>query len=187
MDTLSPTEEPHLPQTDAQLLAVVRGGDRGAFHELYRRHASVLIRYAWRLADDSADAEDLVQEVFATAWTKRRTITIVGDSLLPWLLVTCRNHGANLVRKKARTRTVPIDTDAADLAQPTNVEDFDELRWVRTELAELSPLDQQICQLCFVGGIPYKTAAVQLGISANGVAKRVERIRKQLRAARATD
>jgi RNA polymerase sigma factor (sigma-70 family) len=169
--------------SDRQLLASLRSGSSSDFRELYRRHASAVLRYAWRLADDSSDAEDLVQEVFATAWAKRRTITIVGDSLLPWLLVTCRNHGANLVRKKSRTRTVPIADDETTSA----TSDDDDLRWIRHEIDSMSPIDQRVCRLCLVEGVPYREAAEQLGVTANGVAKRVERIRKHLRSVRAGD
>ena len=169
---------------DRQLLAALRTGDRTSFHSLYRRHVRAVLRYAWRLTDDSSDAEDLVQEVFATLWAKRRDITIVGESMLPWLLVTCRNHGANLIRKKARTRTVPI---AVDEEAPAPDEASDDLRWIRDEINALSPLDQRICQLCLFEGVPYKEAAERLGITANGVAKRVERMRKRLRSVRETD
>jgi RNA polymerase sigma factor (sigma-70 family) len=170
--------------SDRQLLTSLRSGSSTDFHELYLRHASAVLRYAWRLADDSSDAEDLVQEVFATAWAKRRTITIAGDSLLPWLLVTCRNHGANLVRKKSRTRTVPIADDETTSATSN---DGNDLRWIRHEIDSLSPTDQRICQLCLLEGVPYREAAEQLGFTANGVAKRVERIRKHLRSVRTGD
>ena len=170
--------------TDRALLASLRSGNSADFHELYRRHASAVLRYAWRLAADSSDAEDLVQEVFATAWAKRRTIVLVSDSMLPWLLVTCRNHGANLVRKKSRTRTVPLpETETASEAST----DADDLRWIRDEIESLSPIDQRICQLCLLEGVPYREAAEQLGFTANGVAKHVERIRKHLSSLRTSD
>jgi RNA polymerase sigma factor (sigma-70 family) len=169
---------------DGTLVLSLRAGDRPSFLALYRRHAATILRYAWRLADDSGDAEDLVQEVFATLWAKRRTITLAGDSLLPWLLVTCRNHGANLVRKKAKTRTVALSEDRVDAPQSDAVDD---LRWIHDEIDSLGPLDQRICQLCLLEGVPYRQAAAQLGITANGVAKRVERIRKHLRAVRETN
>ena len=170
--------------SDRQLLLSVQAGDRTSFHDLYRRHASAVLRYAWRLADDSSDAEDLVQEVFATLWAKRRGVALPGESVLPWLLVTCRNHGANLVRKKARTRTVAMGDDEA-YATPSDA--ADDLRWIHDEIDSLGPLDQQICRLCLLEGVPYREAADELGITANGVAKRVERIRRRLLAARQTN
>ena len=104
--------------------------------------------------------------------------------MLPWLLVTCRNHGANLVRKKSRTRTVPLPENETAFEASA---DADDLRWIRDVIESLSPTDQRICQLCLLEDVPYREAAEQLGFTANGVAKRVERIRKHLSSLRTSD
>src|SRR4030088_3379215 len=50
--------------SDTELLARLRAGENAAFGELYRRHAGVVRRSAFRLVRDGADADDLTAEAF---------------------------------------------------------------------------------------------------------------------------
>ena len=47
-----------------------RQGDLGAFEELYRAHAGKLFSVACRMLGNTADAEDLLQEIFLSAHRK---------------------------------------------------------------------------------------------------------------------
>ena len=80
------SEGPVDGEFDVFLVERVRRGDRAAFEALFRRHGPVVLRYAWALAASAAEAEDLVQETFITCWSKRRSLQVAEDSLLPWLL-----------------------------------------------------------------------------------------------------
>ena len=58
---------------DADLLAGVADGDRGALEELYRRHAPWLYLRLGRRCADSTMVEEAVQDTFVTVWNKART------------------------------------------------------------------------------------------------------------------
>ena len=51
-------------ETDAELMAGVRGGDRAAFTSLVERHKDGVVNYLARLTGDRDRAEDLAQETF---------------------------------------------------------------------------------------------------------------------------
>ena len=53
------------PPSDTELVSRMRGGDNGAYGELYRRHAHAVRRYARHCCLDPATADDLTDEVFA--------------------------------------------------------------------------------------------------------------------------
>jgi RNA polymerase sigma-70 factor (ECF subfamily) len=171
--------------SDLSLLASLRGGDSASFHEMYRRHAPAVLRYAWRLVSDSYEAEELVQETFITFWAKRRSIDVPGASVLPWLLVTCRNHGANAQRRRTRNQADEIDADV--ISSNSDQSPSDTLHWVLKAIEAMNPVDQQMCRMCLIEGVPYREAATQLGTTTGTVAKRIERIRKHLRAVRAAN
>src|SRR5690606_33780228 len=125
-------------------------------------------------------AEDVTQDVFITAWDKIRRISIVDESVLPWLLVTARFTALNARRsvRKAHARHDQLD---ADLPGGTTVEDEVEAGLVRAEIDKavttLSPTDRRLYELCVVGDHTYELAARELGVSHAAVRNRVSRLR----------
>jgi RNA polymerase sigma-70 factor (ECF subfamily) len=66
------------------IVARARGGDVGAFEELYRRHAGRVYALCLRMTRNTADAEDMTQEVFVRTWQKLGSFR--GDSAFStWL------------------------------------------------------------------------------------------------------
>ncbi len=174
--------------TDADLLRRLSGGDHRALSIVFDRHAAAVTRYAWAIAPSRMDVEEIVQDTFVTAWRKAPEIAIPEASLLPWLLVTCRNLALNVVRKAARNQADELDENSS------NTSDFmrghhhaeaarDELRWVLDEIERLEPIDRRVCELCLVDGVPYVEAAQLLGLSVGAVKQRVSRSRARLKKA----
>jgi RNA polymerase sigma-70 factor (ECF subfamily) len=163
---------------DVILVERVRGGDRAAFEALFRRHASIVLRYAWALAADAGAAEDLVQETFVTCWSKRRSLQVADESLLPWLLTVCKNHARNRARKRLRERTTSLDAEREIPAPVT-----DDLIWVRDALDELPADDRRVIELCLIEGYSYKQAAAALDATESAVGKRLQRARMRMREA----
>jgi RNA polymerase sigma-70 factor (ECF subfamily) len=88
-----------------------RRGDLAAFEELYRTHSGRLFSVACRMVGNTADAEDLLQEIFLTAHRKLEGFR--GDSSLgTWLYRLATNHCLDFLRSRA-TRAGQI-TDALD-------------------------------------------------------------------------
>ncbi|MEX1120496.1 MAG: sigma factor, partial [Balneolales bacterium] len=54
-------------------LELIRKGDERAFERLFKQYYFPLTRFAWRLIDSKAIAEELVQDLFADIWEERET------------------------------------------------------------------------------------------------------------------
>lgn len=161
---------------DVALVAAVASGSSDALADLFSRHSDAVARYAWAFAPDEGAVQDLVQETFITLWSKSADIRLVGTSALPWLLVTCRNHGRNHRKKLARRAEVSLlEADGMEAAPAP------ELRWVMDIISALPETDRRVCQLCLVDGLSYKAAASELGVSVAWVGKRLQRARVRLR------
>lgn len=179
--------------TDADLLRRLGDGDERALSIVFDRHATAVTRYAWALAPSRMDVEEIVQDTFVTVWRRAPEITIPDVSLLPWLLVTCRNLALNVARKGARNQADALpDESSTDLLALRGVhrdaeEARDRLRWVLDEIDRLEPIDRRVCELCLVDGLPYVEAAGVLGISVGAVKQRVSRSRARLRKAVTVD
>ena len=175
--------------TDAELLQRLASGDQRALSVAFDRHAAAVTRYAWAIAPSRMDVEEIVQDTFLTLWRKAADIMLAETSMLPWLLVTCRNFGMNAGRKAARSRAEQFDDDApqrgADVVREHHDAEAarDDLRWVLDEIERLEPIDRQVCELCLVEGLPYAEAAEQLDLSVGAVKQRVSRSRARLKKA----
>jgi RNA polymerase sigma-70 factor (ECF subfamily) len=84
---------------DAALVARCRAGDLNAFSEVYRLHATRLYNLAYRMVGREA-AEDLVQDMFLTAFRKLETFK--GEAALgTWLYRLGMNVCLDRLRSKA--------------------------------------------------------------------------------------
>jgi RNA polymerase sigma factor (sigma-70 family) len=165
--------------SDADLLALSAGGSDAAFADLFDRHYTPVFRYARRILGNETDAADAAQTTFITAWGKIRSVRLVGDSALPWLLSTCRFVVLNQLRAQKRRGEVEL-TDA--VATVTGTPEDPKVAWAIDEIGHLGEIDRRACELTLVSGLSYREAAERLGTTAGAVAKRVERSRSRLKA-----
>lgn len=157
-----------------ELSAVViaaRGGDRGAFAELYRRfhravHGVVLARVRY------ADAADLVQDVFAAALERLPQLGEVA-AFPGWLLAIARNRAIDHLRGQR-----PTD-ELSDL--PVEASRSAEVAQVLAALRALPEAYQETLVLRLVEGLSGPEIAEQTGLSPGSVRVNLHRGMKLLR------
>ncbi|MGK9148326.1 RNA polymerase sigma factor [Plantibacter flavus] len=159
----------HTTTSDSELLRAAAGDDQAAFAAIFDRHAPAVGRYAWAFVSSLDEVQELVQETFITAWNKRTGIRVVDTSVLPWLLVTCRNHALNHRRRRARHGADELP-DIATL-RPDHDIARERLAVVLAEIEALPDLDRLVCELCLIEGRSYREAATLVGASVGSVAK----------------
>ncbi|WP_175472079.1 MULTISPECIES: RNA polymerase sigma factor [unclassified Curtobacterium] len=174
---------------DGELIAAIARGDAAAYTTLLDRHSRAVFRYAWGLADERSDVDDIVQETFLVAWRRRKDVRIVGSSALPWLLTSARYVAMNTNRRRRAVGFDEVDeTTGASEAwyrQVAHAEAVQQLRWVRDEIAALDSPDRELCELCLLQDRSYDEAAAVLGLSTSNARKRIQRTRARLRVSRA--
>lgn len=110
-----------VPPADLALVADVRGGQRDAFAELYRRYYGPALRFALSLTGgDEAQAQDVVAEAFARVL--RATAQGGGSTVAfwPYLLAAIRREYLAELRRSGR---VDLVDDADELDSPAPAED----------------------------------------------------------------
>ncbi|MFJ7590867.1 sigma-70 family RNA polymerase sigma factor [Streptomyces sp. NPDC097617] len=95
-----------LPPSDGDLIARMRGGDDGAYEELFRRHADSVRRYARSCCRDGHTAEDLTAEVFARTLQAVRGGAGPDQSVRAYLLTTVRRVAAAWAKTAKREHLV---------------------------------------------------------------------------------
>ncbi len=105
---------------EAALVARCATGEAEAFKELYDAHATRLYNLAYRMAGTSAEAEELLQEIFLQAF--RKLSTYKGESALgTWLyrlgMNLCLDHLRSRQGKMDRA-TVGLEEDRGEAVRP---------------------------------------------------------------------
>jgi RNA polymerase sigma-70 factor (ECF subfamily) len=158
--------------TVAELVVAAQGGSRAAFTGLYERFHRVV--HALALARVPAcDAGDVVQDVFADAWSKlarlREPAAFAG-----WIVTMARNRAIDAARRRR-----PVD-EPADLAidPPPRVEAAAALRAIR----ELPDTYRETLIMRLVEGLTGPEIAEHTGMSAGSVRVHLHRGMTLLRA-----
>ncbi|MBK8975017.1 MAG: sigma-70 family RNA polymerase sigma factor [Planctomycetes bacterium] len=178
---------------ESDLLARLRAGDDAAFAELVETHAGRLLALARRIVRSEADAEDVVQEAFLSAF-KALSRFDGRSSLSTWLHRITVNAALMRQRRKAARPEAPIDTllpqfeDGRHAAHPIPlavVTDGEGERIERQEafwhaMARLPQDFRDVIELRDIQGLDSKSAARELGISDALVRQRLHRARQAL-------
>jgi RNA polymerase sigma-70 factor (ECF subfamily) len=155
--------------------------DNQWFEALFVRHGNDVLAYARRRAPD--EAEDLVSEVFLTAWRNRDQIP---DPALPWLYRTASHQLLHLRRSGARRAALSTRVKGlATLASPDHSDRIasrlDDSRLITKVLARLAPKDAELLRLWAWEQLPTSDIAYVLGTSEAAVRVRLHRARRRAR------
>jgi RNA polymerase sigma-70 factor (ECF subfamily) len=158
--------------SDQTLLASISSGNETAFRCLFDRYRGRIYTYALRLSEDTAMADEVVQDVFLKVWLKRKTLPEV-ENFSAWLYAIARNRMFDMMKQQARemqTRETALQKEApgANNAELSLLEKEQQLL-LREALAKLSPRQQLIYNLSRNRGMKHEEIAHTLNISRNTV------------------
>jgi RNA polymerase sigma-70 factor (ECF subfamily) len=101
---------------DEQLMLAYRGGDAGAFDELYRRHKGGLFRFVLRSVRERSLAEELYQEIWMRAIEARGRYEPQAK-FTTWLYTIAHNRLVDHWRKKG-LQVVSLETESEFSGNP---------------------------------------------------------------------
>jgi RNA polymerase sigma-70 factor (ECF subfamily) len=173
-----------LSHEDTQIVENVRAGDIEAFRALYLRTYDPLVGFATALVSSRADAEEAVQDVFASLW-ERRTLWSPSRSVAAYLFAAVRNRMAKLRAHGAVVSNAEHDADvvtARSAGQSPEAPDLaaeaEELRRaVARAVAELPERRRFALMLRFGQGMSYAEVGDVLGVSEHAATLLVARAR----------
>jgi len=182
--SLSTTER---AQRDRELMARVKAGDETALSDLYDRFSGTLNALALRVLRDTADAEEVVQEVFLHAWNRASTYDPKRSSVSTWLVLVTRSRSID----RLRTRQVVDRTHDQVRHQKklhesprasADVQKMDRRRRIDAALAGLPDEQRRVLELAYFGGMTQREIAEQTAIPLGTVKTRTLLAMKKLRA-----
>jgi RNA polymerase sigma-70 factor (ECF subfamily) len=109
-------------QTDADIMLRVKAGDQSAFEYLVQKYRRPMVSFMYRMARNSAAAEDLAQEVFLRIYRSRETYE-ASAKFTTWLYRIATNLAVNHARDSRHERPeVQVSLDEPDDDTGTTLE-----------------------------------------------------------------
>ena len=163
---------------DVTVLHRIAGGELAALEDLYDRYKTMAYSIAYRITNDTALAEDVVQDAFLGAWRNAERYVEGRGSVKTWLLSIVHHRAIDAIRRRRPTTELP-ELDAA-LPDTLTVPDI----WaevsgnldaatVRQALVALSDVQREALELAYFDGLTQQEIAERTGTPLGTVKSRV--------------
>jgi len=116
-------------RADVSLIDRVVARDPTAIAELYDRHSRLLFGLILRIVQERGEAEDVLQEVFLSVWTRASTYRPAAGPPIAWLVGIARNRAID------RLRAIGVRVHAVEAAHSPAAADSPESQVERGEVS----------------------------------------------------
>ena len=181
---------------ETDLIRRLKAGDEGALATIFDLYSARLYNVAHKILGDMADSEEVIQDVFWTAYRKAQSFR--GSSQLStWLYRLTVNAALGKIRRSKRKKEVEYEeylpkfqADGHHLVRPV-IDWSDTLeekyakhevqRLLKDALEQLKPIDKSIIILGDIEGMSDKEIAAIVELTVSAVKTRLHRARLFLR------
>jgi RNA polymerase sigma-70 factor, ECF subfamily len=169
---------------DVALMARLVARDATAIGELYDRHCRVLYGLILRILKQHGEAEEVLQEVFMSAWTRADSFDATVGAPIAWLLRIARNRAldrlrANAVRVRAVESAPPANREAD--TPETHTAARQQQAAVRRALDTLPADQRELIEQAYFLGLTQSELAARHGLPLGTVKTRVRTAMSSLR------
>ena len=171
-------------EAENQYISQAQKGDKEAFGSLYDHYLPKIYRYVLFKVSRTEEAEDLVHEVFLSAWQNIGGYKERGFPFSSWLYQIARNAVIDFYRTSKKN--VQIEMVSEDLLKinPAGPEIMDinlEIGRLKGAIKFLKPEYQDVLIMRFIEELPHEEVAATLGKSQGAVRIIQHRALKELK------
>ena len=172
---------------DLSAVALMARQEAAGLEALYDRYSTAVYSLALRIVRDTADAEDVAQEVFAQAWTQAARYDTARGAVPAWLLMMARSRALDrLRRRRAALKPGPADDALADIPDPapsveTSAAADEQARTARAALAGLPATERAALELAYFEGLTHVEIAARTATPLGTVKTRIRMALRRVR------
>ena len=168
---------------DAGLAAAFAGGSDAVLRTLYDRYGTLVYRIALGLLHSPAEAEEVTQATFVSAWRGRHTFHPTSGSLAAWLVGIARNRSIDRLRVFERDRLVrsAVESHADSPAPPSVTDRIVDRMVVADELGRLPEAQRRVLELAFFDDLTHTQISTLTGMPLGTVKSNLRRGLQRLR------
>ena len=164
--------------SDERLVAQTRAGNQAAFEVIVARYQARLLAFCTRIVGSREDAEDVLQEVFAAAFS-----ALLADdreiNLRPWLYRIARNRSLNHLRRHSAIGVDSMDIHYAEMGISTGEKVFkrEDFKMLIEDIGLLPETQRTALLLREMDGMPYEQIAIAMDTTVPSVKSLLVRAR----------
>lgn len=172
--------------TDEELARAVQAGNPDMFGPLVERYQDKLLRYGRKFLSTPQDIEDIVQDVFVSAYQNMQSFD-TSQRFSPWIYRIAHNAFVNGLRKKSRNPLEYVDFDtflAHQVYDDPAVREREQKEIEKMLEKSLEALDykyREVLVLYYLEEMSYKDIAEILQVPQGTVGIRLKRAKEVLR------
>ena len=166
------------------IIARARRGDADAFEQLVAAYRDQVFRLALRMCGSEADADEVAQEAFLSAW--KGLPNFRGDSQFSTWLYQLTSHAAIDLMRREKRQIAAEDITGVSAPDPApgpqqQAERSEQRQAVRDAIMQLTPEYRQIVVLRFLQELSYEEIGAVLKLPSGTVKSRLNRAKAQLK------
>ena len=174
----SPARQGTGSPTDEDLLAAAAQGAHDAIAQLYDRYQGLMYGLATRITNDSALAQDVVQDAFVGIWRNAARFSASRASARTWILSITHHRAIDALRRRRPAVELP-DPDMPPppaMVMPDiwgEVEGRLDAQQIRAAMEALSPVQREAIELAYFAGLTQQEIAERTNSPLGTVKSRV--------------
>lgn len=171
-----------LPVSEDELVAALKIRGQKAYSILYDCYAPTLLGILYKLVNDQAQAEMLLEELFVRIWNTIDTYDAGKGRLFMWLLTVTRNTATDFLQTQAATEQIEhLTLPGGTFSAPTTAVDVIESSTTDAE-TWLDPDHRRVIDLILFGGYSQQKVADSLKLTPGTVKMHTQKALQQLKA-----
>jgi RNA polymerase sigma-70 factor (ECF subfamily) len=170
--------------SEEELVLALRQHEKIAIEALYDMYSSSLFGVIVRIVNDTALAEDILQDTFVKIWNSFSSYSTEKGRLFTWMVNIARNLAIDKIRSKDfknQGKNQDIENNVAFIDEQRNAVYKPELLGVKELVEGLKPEQKSILDLVYFKGYTHVEAADELGVPLGTVKTRLRTAIIQLR------
>ena len=170
--------------SEEELVLALRHREKIAVEALYDMYSASLFGVISRIINDTAVAEDVLQDTFVKIWNSFTTYSAEKGRLFTWMVNIARNLAIDKIRSKDfknQGKNQELENNVTFIDERRNTVYKPELLGIKELVETLKPEQKSILDLVYFKGYTHVEAADELGVPLGTIKTRLRMAIVQLR------